>query len=287
MIEKVDILAVRAHPDDESSATGGLLAKYAAEGRKTGVVICTGGEEGEIHDPDLVYEEAFPRLREIREAELRAACEVLRVAHLRLLGYRDSGMDGTESNAHPEAFCNADLEEAGARLAAIIRELRPSVIVTDNEHGGYGHPDHIMSHRATLRGFELAADPAVGIPGDPWRPHRLYVMASVPRAWMQIYELMEEEGLDTSGLRQRMLNPRSPQFPPSPIHLTLDVSDHADTRTEALLRHKTQMKPDSHWMILPPHLRRIAFASVNLWRIYPEPADGERDEDLFPDVVHS
>jgi LmbE family N-acetylglucosaminyl deacetylase len=132
----VDFLTIRPHPDDESSATGGLLAMFAAEGRRTAVVICTGGEEGEIHDPDLVYEEAFPRLKEIRERELRAACEVLGVAELRLLGYRDSGMAGTEANAHPEAFANVDVDEAAGRVALIIRELRPRVIVIEPAGGG-------------------------------------------------------------------------------------------------------------------------------------------------------
>src|SRR5215210_225354 len=117
MPEPVHFLAIRPHPDDESSATGGLLAKYHAGGKRTGVITCTGGEEGEIHDPDLVYEEAFPRLKEIRERELRAACEILGVSELRLLGYRDSGMAGTAANANPAAFANADLDEAGARVA--------------------------------------------------------------------------------------------------------------------------------------------------------------------------
>src|SRR5947199_339877 len=116
----VDLLAVLPHPDDESSATGGLLAKYAAAGWRTAVIVCTGGEEGEIHDPALAYEEAFPRLGAIRERELEAACHILGVAEVRLLGYRDSGMAGTAANAHPNAFVNADLDAAADRLAALI-----------------------------------------------------------------------------------------------------------------------------------------------------------------------
>jgi LmbE family N-acetylglucosaminyl deacetylase len=285
MTHPVDLLCVRAHPDDESSATGGLLAKLAAEGRRTAVIICTGGEEGEIHDPDLVYEEAFPRLGEIRKTELHAACEVLKVSELHMLGYRDSGMAGTESNAHPDAFCNADLDEAASKVAAIIRELRPRVIVTDNEWGGYGHPDHIMSHRSTVRGVEIAADPTADLEGEPWRPERLYVMASVPRAWTEILELMSEEGLDTSALQERMSRnrERSIEIPPTPVTLTIDVADHVDTRMKALLCHRTQIQPDSHWMLLPPHLRRVAFAKTNLLRIIPPAADDEQDADLFPE----
>jgi N-acetyl-1-D-myo-inositol-2-amino-2-deoxy-alpha-D-glucopyranoside deacetylase len=289
MTQPVDLLCVRAHPDDESSATGGLLAKLAAEGRRTAVIICTGGEEGEIHDPDLVYEEAFPRLGEIRRRELEAACQVLGVSELYMLGYRDSGMDGTESNNHPDAFCNADLEDSGRKVATIIREIRPRVVVTDNQWGGYGHPDHIMSHRSTIRGVELAADPHADLPGEPWRPERLYVMASVPRAWSEILELMSEEGLDTSALQERMnrQRERTIEIPPTPVTLTVDVADHVETRMSALLCHRTQIPQDSHWMLCPPHLRRIAFAKTNLLRIHPPATDDEQDADLFPDTASS
>ncbi|MFN0074070.1 MAG: PIG-L family deacetylase [Chloroflexota bacterium] len=286
MTQPVDLLAVRAHPDDESSATGGLLAKLAAEGRRTAVIICTGGEEGEIHDPDLVYEEAFPRLREIRAAELRAACDVLQVAELHMLGYRDSGMAGTEANAHPEAFCNADLEAAALKVAALIRSLRPRIIVTDNEWGGYGHPDHIMSHRSTVRGVAHAANPAAELEGEPWHPERVYVMASVPRSWSELLELMSEEGLDTSALEARMVRQRerSIEIPPTPVTLTIDVADHVETRTRALFCHKTQIQADSQWRLMPAHLQRVAFAKTNLLRIIPPATEDERDEDLFPNV---
>ena len=115
------VLLVHAHPDDEAFGTGGLIARSVAEGRRVDLVTCTGGEEGEIHDPSLDHEEAQPRLREIRRAELRCSLDALRgdgpvQLELHLLGYRDSGMMGTESNAHPEAFWNADLDEATGRL---------------------------------------------------------------------------------------------------------------------------------------------------------------------------
>src|SRR5215211_3856963 len=190
MTEPVAFLAVRPHPDDESSATGGLLAKYAAGGLRTAVITCTGGEEGEIVDPDLDYDEAFPRLAEIRERELRAACDVLGVAELRLLGYRDSGMAGSAANANPSAFCNADLDEAGGKVARLIRELRPTVVVTENDNGTYGHPDHVMCHRVTVRAWDLAGDPDAPVDGEPWQPARLYAMAAVTEGWDEIVQLM-------------------------------------------------------------------------------------------------
>src|SRR5215510_11592047 len=115
----VPLLVVRPHPDDESSATGGMLAYYHARGIRTGVVICTGGEEGEIHDPALDPVADRPHLGDIRERELRQACALLGVAELRLLGYRDSGMPGTPANQHPEAFVQADPSEAAGRLVRI------------------------------------------------------------------------------------------------------------------------------------------------------------------------
>ncbi len=120
--QDVTILVIRPHPDDESSATGGMLAYYHARGVRTGVVICTGGEEGEIHDPDLDTEADKPRLLEIRERELRRACTLLGVSELRLLGYRDSGMADTPPNAHPQAFCQADMTESVGRLVRMIHD---------------------------------------------------------------------------------------------------------------------------------------------------------------------
>src|SRR5262245_7509496 len=150
------LLVVRPHPDDESSATGGLLAYYQARGVPTGVVICTGGEEGEIRDPILDPVAERPHLRAIRERELRQACALLGVAELRLLGYRDSGMPGTPANQHPDAFVQADPGEAAGRLVRIIRELRPHVIITEPPGGGYAHPDHIICHQVSFKAFHAA-----------------------------------------------------------------------------------------------------------------------------------
>src|SRR5712691_3747845 len=145
----VMLLVIRPHPDDESSATGGLLAYYHARGVQTGVVICTGGEEGEIHDPTLDPVADRPRLGAIREQELRQACALLGVAELRLLGYRDSGMLGTPANQHRDAFVQAAPAEAVGRLVRIMRELRPHVIVTEPPGGGYAHPDHIRCYQVS------------------------------------------------------------------------------------------------------------------------------------------
>ena len=124
----VVLLAVRPHPDDESSTTGGMLAYYSARGVRTGVVICTGGEEGEIRDPDLDPEVDKPRLGEIRAREVEDACAILGVAELRMLGYRDSGMAGAPANQHPAAFVNAQRFEATGKLVSGRMSSSPSFL---------------------------------------------------------------------------------------------------------------------------------------------------------------
>src|SRR5499433_4422281 len=176
----VMLLVVRPHPDDESSATGGLLAYYSARGVRTGVVICTGGEEGEIHDPTLDPVADRPRLRAIREQELRNACALLGVAELRMLGYRDSGMPGTPANQHPDAFVQADPGEVAGRLVRIIRELRPRVIVTEPPGGLYAHPDHIMCHQVSHEAFHAAGEArAYPEAGPVWQASKLYAIAQI------------------------------------------------------------------------------------------------------------
>ena len=172
------VLLVHAHPDDECFATAGLIARTVAEGRRVDLVTCTGGEEGEIHDPELDPEGAKPRLKEIRRGELQCSVEALRgegpgTLELHLLGYRDSGMMGTESNARPDVFWNADLDEATGKVVAIVRETRPRAIVTYDSNGNYGHPDHINAHRVAVAAWEAAADPS------------RYPDAGEPHAWIE------------------------------------------------------------------------------------------------------
>jgi N-acetyl-1-D-myo-inositol-2-amino-2-deoxy-alpha-D-glucopyranoside deacetylase len=155
------ILFVHAHPDDESINNGATMAMYAARGTRVTLVTCTRGELGEIIPPRYAHLAADreDRLGEHRETELAAAMRELGVADHRFLGepgeYRDSGMMGTEGNDAPASFWRADVDEAARRLATVIREVRPRVLVTYNEIGGYGHPDHIQAHRVALRAVDL------------------------------------------------------------------------------------------------------------------------------------
>src|SRR6266568_8365735 len=162
------LVAVHAHPDDECISTGGILARYAADGARTVLVTCTDGAVGEISDPALATPD---NLAEVRSRELDESVRILRVSRLVKLGYRDSGMAGTADNDNPASFQQADFDQAVERVVRVIRDERPQVVVTYDERGGYGHPDHIRAHEVAVAAFDASADaerfPAAGA---PWAP---------------------------------------------------------------------------------------------------------------------
>jgi N-acetyl-1-D-myo-inositol-2-amino-2-deoxy-alpha-D-glucopyranoside deacetylase len=180
------LLLVHAHPDDESIGTGVTMARYAAEGVHVTLVTCTLGELGEIIPPELAHLAVGPagRLGEYRRGELAAACAALGVSDHRFLGgpgrWRDSGMAGLPDNDAPGCFWQAGVDEAAAQLAAVIREVQPRALVTYDENGFYGHPDHIKAHRVARRAVTLAADLTGNAPGEPWQVAKFYVTA-MPR----------------------------------------------------------------------------------------------------------
>ena len=277
----VRLLVVRPHPDDESSATGSLLAYYHARGVRTGVVICTGGEEGEIHDPTLDPVAARPRLRAIRERELRQACALLGVTELRMLGYRDSGMPGTPANQHRDAFVQADLREAAGRLVRMIRELRPLVIVTEPPGGGYAHPDHIRCHQVSLAAFQAAGEArAYPEAGPVWPAAKLYAIAQIDDGqWEILRPAFQAAGFDVGG-RQRARQ-RARGAGPETATVALDVRPYSEIQRQALLAHRTQIPPESFWRRLPAALYCQAFATAYLLRLHPPAAPGEYEQDLF------
>ena len=277
----VTLLAVRPHPDDESSSTGGMLAYYRARKVRTGVVICTGGEEGEIRDPDLDPVADRSRLRELRTQEVKDACEILGVAELRMLGFRDSGMADTPANQHPEAFVNAERSEAACRLVRIIRELRPRVIVTEPPGGAYPHPDHIMCYEITMDAFEAAGD-AGAFPeaGPPWRPDKLYCVAQVDDgAWEELMPRFVAAGFDMDWMKRRENHSRGSG--PETATVALDVGPHSEEQRRALLAHRTQISPDSFFVSLPEELRRLAFATSYFLRLSPPCGPGDHEPDLL------
>ena len=279
--EGVTMLVVRPHPDDESAATGGMLAYYSARSVRTGVVICTGGEAGEIHDPDLDPVADVPRLREIRERELRRACAILGVAELRMLGYRDSGMPDTPANEHPAAFIHADPIEAAGRLVRIIRTLKPLVMVIEPLGGIYGHPDHVTCHQVSVDAFHAASDAhAYPEAGPPWQVAKLYAIAQIDDGqWEALRPEFTAAGIDTAFLEQRRNRARGAG--PESATVALDVAPYSESQRRALLAHRTQVSPDSLWVRMPEALRRRAFATSYFRRLYPPAAPGEHVPDLL------
>jgi LmbE family N-acetylglucosaminyl deacetylase len=184
------VLFVHAHPDDESMATGGTIARLVSEGIPVDLVTCTDGAEGEIHDPTLDPEEARPRLAEIRRAELACSVEALGGGAIRqhLLGYRDSGMIDTEANNHPDSFWQADVAAATQRLSEIVRTARPTAIVSYDENGNYGHPDHINAARIAREAYHASQ-------GTDWAVARFYELAFHRDAWVGLMTEMRNRGI--------------------------------------------------------------------------------------------
>ena len=172
------------------------LQNTAARGLRTVLAYGTGGEAGEILNPEFVAPKPGLDIKEIREIELEAAVKVLAVEKVYFLGYRDSGMAGRPENDHPHAFARADIRQATARLVEIIRRVRPQVIVTYNEKGTYLHPDHIMANRVTLRAFQASGDPQFenGEALEPWQPSKLYYTAIPLERIRRMYRIITGPG---------------------------------------------------------------------------------------------
>ncbi len=235
------LLAVHAHPDDESISTGGILAKYSAEGLRTVLVYGTGGEAGDILNPDFVAPKPGLNIKEIRAIELAAAVKVLAVGTVCSLGYRDSGMAGRPENHHPQAFARADIQEATAGLVEIIRRVRPHVMVTYNEKGTYLHPDHIMANRVTLRAFKASGDPQfeIGEALAPWQPAKLYYTAIPLERIRRMYRIVKDRGEEPG------FDPEVIGTPEDKITTVVDVREYLSQKLEALNCHQSQMNPDS------------------------------------------
>jgi LmbE family N-acetylglucosaminyl deacetylase len=244
------LLGVFAHPDDEGMI-GGTLLQYHTLGVETGLVYATRGEVGEIADPALATPET---LGQVREQEMRAAADALHVSKLWFLGYRDSGMEGTPENQDARAFIQASPAEVVGKLVAIIREFRPQVMVTFDETGGYGHPDHIAIYRYTTAAYHAAAD-AVQYPelGPAHAVSKLYY-TSFPRSGIRMMiEWMREQTYDDWFTR---LDPEQFGLPDELITVRLNVEEWEAEKARAWAMHRTQMNPNTVMATIPEALQR-------------------------------
>jgi mycothiol S-conjugate amidase len=296
------LLTVHAHPDDEASKGPGTVARYHAAGVRTVLVCCTGGEEGDILNPAMDTPEVRATLPDRRREELDRAAAIIGYDEVVRLGYRDSGMPDSEANANPAAFAQAPHDEAVERLVAVIRRVRPQVmIVYGDEQSGYPHPDHLRVHEIGVAAFEAAGDPR-RFPGsgEAFQPHKLYYTVFSVARFREIHQKFEELGLESpfdEQWRKRWEGARE-----EVVTTSIDISEFADVRREALLAHATQVDPKSpFWFGLPPEvmasihphddyrLAQVRDADGRLAR--PEElvsGDGRRETDLFtgvPDLV--
>ncbi|WP_063735837.1 N-acetyl-1-D-myo-inositol-2-amino-2-deoxy-alpha-D-glucopyranoside deacetylase [Streptomyces sp. RTd22] len=285
------LLLVHAHPDDESINNGATMAKYAAEGAHVTLVTCTLGEEGEVIPADLAHLTADrdDTLGSHRIGELAAAMKALGVQDHRFLGgpgrYRDSGMMGAPQNGRADCFWQADLDEAASYLVAVIREIRPQVLVAYDADGGYGHPDHIQAHRVAMRAAELAAEPVFRRDlGDPHEVRKVY--------WNCVPRSAVEEGF----ARLRAAGEQAP-FPgvataddvpgvvaDAEVSAVIDGTAYADAKTAAMRAHATQIAVNVPFFALSNDLGQPLFVHEHYRLVRGEPA-AEREDDLFAGVT--
>jgi len=238
------LLLVHAHPDDETIGTGATMAKYAAEGAQVTLVTCTLGEEGEVLEPSLsqLAADQADQLGGYRISELEKACAALGVTDHRFLGgagrYRDSGMMGLDTNNHPRCFWQADLAEAGELLAEVIREVKPQVVLTYDDNGFYGHPDHIQVHRVTMEALRLAE--------PDWKVARVYLTA-VPNSSLQkgIEHFANSAENPFGGVTSADELPFG--TPDEQLAARIDASEYAPRKLAAARAHATQISADS-WL---------------------------------------
>ena len=225
-----------AHPDDEAIATGGTMAKLASEGHRVLCVLATKGELGEVEDGFLGDGED---LATRRVTETEASCRILGVARGEFLGYHDSDMMGRAGNDDPRSFWRADIDEAAKRLAALLEEERVDVLVVYDDHGNYGHPDHIQVHRVGVRAAELAGTPRVY--EATFDRDRLRELMKAAQEEADVPDLPDTEGVDeTMGSPGWMITTR------------VDVTDFLDTKRAAMAAHASQISETSFFLSMPP-----------------------------------
>jgi mycothiol S-conjugate amidase len=241
--ETLRLLSVHAHPDDEASKGAATVARYVAEGVEATLVCCTGGEAGEILNPAMDRPEVHADLAGVRRAELDRSVAAIGYREVVMLGYRDSGMPDSEFNADPRCFARAPEDEAVGRLVAIIRRVRPHVILTyGEEQSGYPHPDHLRVHDVSVKAWAAAGDPeAHPDAGDPWTPAKLYYSAWARARFVALHEAFLDRGLE-SPFDQKWFDRPSHDHR---ITTQVDITGYYRVRSEALRAHATQIDPAS------------------------------------------
>lgn len=293
---RLRLMAVHAHPDDESSKGAATMARYVREGIDVMVCTMTGGERGDVLNPAMDRPEVKADMARIRREEMARAREILGVQQ-RFMGFVDSGLpEGDPKPPLPDgSFALVPLAEAAAPLVKAVREFRPHVILTYDENGGYPHPDHIKTHQVTVEAFEAAADPdRYPEAGEPWQPLKLYYFVSFHQAkYVALHEEMLRRGQDSpyekifAQWEERARKREELGIKQLEITTRIDVADYLEIRDQALLAHATQIDPKSTWFDCPLDVQRAAWPTED-YHLARSLVDTELPEDdLFAGVRES
>ena len=281
------LLLVHAHPDDETINNGVTMAKYAASGAQVTLVTCTRGEEGEVLVTELanLASDKDDKLGEHREVELKDAMAQLGINDFRFLGapnkkWRDSGMMGTTQNERGDVFWQADLDEASHELVKIILEIKPQVLITYDEFGGYGHPDHIKAHQVAMRATELAAE-------QGWQVSKIY-WNTIPRSVIQMgIEKMKEVGSDFFGAQSVDELPFAK--PDELVTTVVNAPEYVPQKLEAMKAHATQISVDGPFFALSNNLGLSVWGDEYYTLVKGEKAapfdSNGRELDIFAGVI--
>ena len=250
-------MAVHAHPDDESSKGAATMARYVADGVDVLVVSCTGGERGDVLNPALKHDPEILRdMPEVRRREMAKAQQILGVHHT-WLGFVDSGLpEGDPLPPLPEGcFALEPIEVTTEALVRVIRDFKPHVMTTYDEHGGYPHPDHVMCHTVSVSAFAAAGDPtAYAHAGQPWQPLKIYYSQTLTKGRILAYhDAMEAAGLESPYVEWIS---RWEERGERTITTRIVCADYFELRDQALLAHATQVDPDGTWFRVPMQMQK-------------------------------
>jgi LmbE family N-acetylglucosaminyl deacetylase len=272
MAEDLTLMAVHAHPDDEASSTGGVLASYSAQGVRTVVVTCTNGEFGDAPGGVKPGQDGHDerQVAKLRLAELRESCAILGLTEVETLGYHDSGMPDWDYKGRADAFCNIPVADVAARIGALIERYRPQVVITYDDKGPYQHPDHVHAAKAAV-----AAVAATGIPA------KLYLTAMRGSDWQKVWDALREIGADvpraddiTPEMRRQMAETEQR------ITTTVDIRPMLERKRDALLAHSSQIQ-GSWFSKIPPDVAEAAFGREHFIRASDSTGAPVPEDDLF------
>jgi LmbE family N-acetylglucosaminyl deacetylase len=271
MDSELTLMAVHAHPDDEVLSTGGVFARYTEEGIRTVLVTCTNGEQGDgpdgVKPGDPGHDEAA--VRERRLVELRDSVAHLGIEHVELLGYRDSGMAGWDANEDKGVFSNVPIEESAGKLVALMEKYRPQVVVTYDENGAYGHPDHIQAHRIAVEAARITHEKH-GFPAK-------FYYTAIPRSrFRQLMEMMREAGEDFGGEEP----PEDMGTPDEMVTTVVDVAPYAERKRKALEAHASQ-GDNIFFLRMSDEIQRQVFGMEAFTRTRSDVAVPDEEDDLF------